>query len=43
MTSLIDIDLLKAFNICTNIINKWYNNILYLIPKTALKYNIIAL
>ena len=34
-TSLIGIDLLGALNAYTNIINKWYNNILYLTPKSA--------
>ena len=35
-TSLIGIDLLGAFNTYINIINKQYNNILYLILKPAL-------
>ena len=34
-TSLIDIDLLGALNACTNVINKQYNNILYLTLKPA--------
>ena len=34
-TSLIGIDLLKALNTYINIINKQYNNILYLILKPA--------
>jgi len=34
-TSLIGVDLLGALNACVNIINKWYNNILYLILKSA--------
>jgi hypothetical protein len=32
-TSLISIDLLKTLNIYTNVINKWYNDILRLTPK----------
>ena len=32
-TSLIGVDLLGAFNAYINIINKRYNNILYLTPK----------
>jgi len=35
-TSLIGVDLLKALNIYTNVINKRYNNILCLIPKSVL-------
>ena len=34
-TSLINIDLLKVLNAYINIINKQYNNILYLTPKPA--------
>ena len=33
-TSLIDIDLLGAFNACANVINKLYNDILYLTLKS---------
>ena len=34
-TSLIGVDLLGALNACVNVINKWYNNILYLILKST--------
>ena len=34
-TSLIGIDLLGALNAYINVINKWYNNILRLIPKST--------
>jgi hypothetical protein len=34
-TSLINIDLLGALNAYTNVINKQYNNILHLTPKSA--------
>ena len=34
-TFLTDINLLKTFNTYTNVINKWYNNILRLMPMSA--------